>query len=150
MSPRPLAHVDAQGPRGARRGQSDDQVLRIGLVLISVYLIGISLLAFFLPGMFFEGIGPFGPRNDHYTRDAATFQVVLGISVLVAVQRVGWRVPVLVLSALQFGLHSVSHFIDFHNADPKWLGPPEAFALLLSAFGLGYLAARAGRKGEPR
>lgn len=53
------------------------------------------------PGSFFEYVGPFGPQNDHYIRDNASFSVALGLS----------------------------HLVDIGEADPDYYGPVE-FALL--------------------
>jgi hypothetical protein len=49
-------------------------------------------LLWLVPGFFYDVIGPFGPRNDHYMGDLATWYLTLGAFVLVAVRR-----PALVL-----------------------------------------------------
>ena len=50
------------------------------------------------PGFFFDEIGPYGARNDHYMGDLATWYLALGAVALVAVRRARWRVPVLALA----------------------------------------------------
>ena len=61
------------------------------------------------PGTFFETLGNFGVRNDHYIFDNATFEFPLGLMMLAAVRRPSWRVPALAFATLHWGLHSMSH-----------------------------------------
>jgi hypothetical protein len=89
--------------------------------------LGIGLWA--TPGTFFEEIGPYGERNDHYMGDLATFYLALGAGSLVAVVRSSWRVPVLAVALVQYALHSVNHLIDVGDADPGWLGPANLIAI---------------------
>jgi hypothetical protein len=91
------------------------------------------------PGFFYEEIGPFGPRNDHYMGDLATWYLTLGAAAFVAVRRAGWRVPVLAISFLQYALHSLNHLLDVGEADPEWLGPVNLVSLLLATLLLGWL-----------
>ena len=44
----------------------------IGLLVYGLYALALGLVMTFAPGWFFRSIGPFGVRNDHYTRDNAT------------------------------------------------------------------------------
>jgi hypothetical protein len=81
------------------------------------------------PGSFFDNVGPFGVRNDHYIRDGATFELANAILLFVAVRRVGWRVPALAFTAARYALHTVNHFVDIGEADPEWVGVVDAFAL---------------------
>ena len=98
-------------------------------------LLGVLLWA--APGTFFEEIGPYGQRNDHYMADLATFYLALGAAALVAVRRVRWRVPVLALALVQYALHSINHLIDVGEANPEWLGPANLASLALTALLLG-------------
>lgn len=100
------------------------------------------------PGFFFEQIGPYGARNDHYTRDTSTFNLALGAVTLVAWKRPGWRVPVIAFSLLQYILHSINHLIDVGEADPKALGPINLISLALTAALLGYMLRTAKRSEE--
>jgi UPF0716 family protein affecting phage T7 exclusion len=100
-------------------------------------LIGAGL--WLTPGFFFEEIGPYGVRNDHYMADLATWYLALGAAVLVAVRRTGWRVPVLALALIHYALHSVNHLIDVGEADPGWLGPVNLVSLLLATLLLGWM-----------
>jgi hypothetical protein len=98
------------------------------------------------PGFFHDEIGPFGPRNDHYMGDLATWYLALGILVLVAVRRPRWRVPVLTLAVVQNGLHAVNHLLDIGEAQPGWIGPATLVALLLLTAVLALMAREAGRQ----
>jgi Ca2+/Na+ antiporter len=129
-----------------RVAEEEDGVVRVLLMLFAAYLIVVGLIALLAPATFFEQIGPFGTRNDHYARDGGTFQVAIGVAALLAGPRPGWRFPVLLMLALQFALHAGSHFVDFDAADPRWLGRAEAVALALTAVLLTYLAVRAGQR----
>ena len=97
--------------------------MRIILVVFAVTQIVLGLLLWLTPGFFHEEIGPYGPRNDHYMGDLATFYIALGAVALVALRRCSWRVPVLAFALAEYVLHSLNHLIDVGEADPSWLGP---------------------------
>ena len=122
MVDRPRPSVDVVGVLLAAQG--------VILVVLSVFM----LVA---PGTFFEEIGPFGERNDHYTRDAATFQLALGVLAIVAARRPVLRLVTIGVLALQFLLHLVNHLVDLDEAVPRSVGVVDAVAL---ALGLGLLA----------
>jgi hypothetical protein len=96
-------------------------------------------LLWLTPGFFHDEIGPYGPRNDHYMGDLATWYLALGAAMFMAVRRASWRVPVLVVALLQTVLHSLNHVIDVGEADPEWLGPANLVALVLAAILLGWM-----------
>lgn len=98
------------------------------------------------PGSFFDAVGPFGDRNDHYIRDAATWSLALGVLCLLAAARPSWRLPVLALAALQAGMHGVNHVLDADLADPAWVGTFDAISLLVLTGLLAVLARDASRK----
>ena len=58
--------------------------MRIILVVFGVTQLLTGLLLWLTPGFFYEEVGPFGPRNDHYMGDVATFYLALGAVVLVS------------------------------------------------------------------
>ncbi len=118
------------------------RVARIVLLVYGVYLVVLSVFMVVAPGAFFEQVGPFGTQNDHYIRDIATFQAVLGIAALWAAPRPGLQASMLGLLALQSGLHALSHLWDIDEATPSWLGVVEAAALVLVTLLLAALAAR--------
>jgi hypothetical protein len=91
----------------------------------------LGALLWLTPGFFWEEIGPYGPRNDHYMGDLGTWYLALGAVALVAIRRPGWRLPVLVFALAQNSLHAVNHLIDVGEADPGWLGPANLVSLAL-------------------
>lgn len=105
-------------------------VVTVGVAAFAAYHLALAALMVFAPHFFFDKIGPFGSRNDHYIRDTATFNAALGAAFVVAVWRPSWRVPVLALTALQFALHSINHLVDINAAHPEWIGYFDFFSLL--------------------
>ena len=103
------------------------------LALFGAGQLVLGLLLWITPGFFFDEIGPYGARNDHYMGDLATWYLALGAATLVAVRRPGWRLPVLALAFIQYALHSVNHLIDIGGADPDWLGPANFASLVLTS-----------------
>ena len=114
------------------------------LVLASVQVV-IGVLLWLAPGFFFDAIGPYGVRNDHYMGDLATWYLANGAALFVAVRRVSWRVPVLFLTAAQYALHSFNHLLDAGEADPGWLGPVNFVSLVLATVLLGWMLREAAR-----
>jgi Na+-transporting NADH:ubiquinone oxidoreductase subunit NqrB len=113
--------------------------MRLLLIAFAVVQLITGLLLWITPGFFYDEIGPFGPRNDHYMGDVATFYLALGAALVVAVRRVSWRVPVLALALMQSVLHALNHLIDIGEADPSWLGPADFAALCASALLLAWM-----------
>jgi hypothetical protein len=135
--------VEAIGGSNARKGSDD--VVTTGLLVFGLYLVGISLFAAVAPGTFFEEVGPYGARSDHYIHDVAAFQGAVGVFLLLAVRRPTWRVPALAVAMLQFGFHALSHLVDIGDADPEWLGVAEFIGLAVATPVLAWLLARANR-----
>jgi hypothetical protein len=75
---------------------------------------------------FGETIAPFDGFNEHDLRDFATFYLALGLVLLLAAARPGWRFPILVFATLEYGFHALNHAIDVNNSDPAWVGPPSS------------------------
>ena len=111
--------------------------MRVLLAIFALAQLVLGLLLWVTPGFFFEEIGPYGTRNDHYMGDVATWYLALGAAALVSVRQVSWRVPVLVLALIQYGLHSLNHLIDVGESDPSWLGPANLASLVLTTLLLG-------------
>lgn len=113
--------------------------MKVLLVVFGVVQVVLGLLLWLTPGFFFDEIGPYGVRNDHYMGDLATWYLALGAVALLSVQRVGWRLPVLVLAFAQNTLHAVNHVIDVGEADPDWLGPANLVSLVLASVLLAWM-----------
>jgi hypothetical protein len=109
------------------------------LIAFAVVQLITGLLLWLTPSFFYDEIGPFGPRNDHYMADVATWYLALGAALLIAVRRESWRVPVLALALAQYVLHSINHLIDIGEADPSWLGPADFVSLGLGAVLLAWM-----------
>jgi len=75
------------------------------LAILGAYQLALGTFMIVAPGTFFEKIGPYGIQNDHYTRDAATFTLALGLVLLIAAWRPGWRAPA-IAGARQPGRHA--------------------------------------------
>ncbi len=97
----------------------------------------------FDPGGFFDAIGDFGPRNDHYIRDAAVFPLAMGVGFLVAAARPSWRAPVLAVAAVWYLAHAVNHLIDIGDSGA---GAFDFVTLLVSALLFAGLALEAVRE----
>ena len=104
-----------------------------GIAILARYwlLIGIWMAA--SPHTFFTAIGPVGRANAHYVRDNATFEIALGVALLIALRRASWRVPLLAVVLVQDVLHVINHLVDVWTAHPRWVGVFDAAAL--AAFG---------------
>ena len=116
------------------------------LLAFGVGQIVLGLVLWLAPGTFFEEVGPYGARNDHYMGDLATFYLALGAGSLVAVVRGAWRVPILAVALVQYVLHSLNHLIDIGEADPDWLGPANLIALAATTVLLGWMLRVARRQ----
>jgi hypothetical protein len=112
------------------------------LIAFGAVQLVLGALLWLAPGFFFDEIGPYPPRNDHYMADLATFYLALGAVTLVAVRRERWRVPVLAMALIQYALHSLNHLIDIGDADPSWLGPANFASLLLTSALLAWMLTR--------
>jgi peptidoglycan/LPS O-acetylase OafA/YrhL len=109
------------------------------LVVFAAVQLVLGVLLWLAPGFFFDQIGPYGMRNDHYMADLATWYLALGAALLVAVRRPSWRVPVIAVALAQYALHSLNHLIDIGNADPSWLGPANFASLVLATAVLAWM-----------
>jgi hypothetical protein len=131
------------------RQPSPERAVKLLLLVFAVGQIVLGLLLWLAPGFFFDEIGPYGVRNDHYMGDLATWYLALGGVALASVSRVSWRVPVLVLAFVQYALHSFNHLLDVSEADPSWLGPANLVSLLLTTALLAWMV-QAERRAEAR
>ena len=120
-------------------------LVEVGIGAFGVYHLVLALIMAAAPHEFYTQIGPFGPQNDHYIRDTATFNAALGFGFLVALRRPAWRIPVLAITTVQFALHSINHLVDIDRAHPAWTGYFDFFSLATATVLLAFLlrAARA-------
>ena len=102
------------------------------LIVFGLYALGLGLFMMLAPSAFFETLGTFGVRNDHYIFDNATFEVPQGLLLLAAVRRVSWRVSALAFATLHWALHSLSHIIDPHHGAGDLIGWLEAGGLVVT------------------
>jgi hypothetical protein len=107
-------------------------MVELTLVVFGVYALGIGLFMLFFPGPFFDTLGTFGVRNDHYIFDNATFEIPQGLMLLAAVRRVSWRVPALAFATLHWALHAISHIVDPHHGAGDLIGWLEAGGLVVT------------------
>src|SRR4029078_6081852 len=105
-------------------------LVEVTLIVFGLYALGIGLFMLFAPGTFFDPLGAFGVRNDHYIFDNATFEVPQGLLLLVAVRWTSWRGPGPPVATLHWALHALSHLIDPHHAAGDGIGWLEAGGLV--------------------
>ena len=119
--------------------------LRTILLVIAVYHLALGAFMFFAPGAFYDSLGKFPPRNDHYTKDVATFYIALGVAFYASVRLRSWRTPLLAFTALEYGLHALNHLIDVNDAASDFTGWFDFFSLTFLALLFAGLASFAWR-----
>jgi hypothetical protein len=67
--------------------------MRALLIVFAAGQLVLGALLWLTPGFFHDEIGPYGPRNDHYMGDLATWYLALGGVALVAVGRASCASP---------------------------------------------------------
>ena len=149
--------MSATTPTTRTRSSVDvDSLVVAGLVAFAAVHFALAIFMAVAPHAFYNSIGPFGGRNDHYVRDVATYNAALGAGLAIAVRRRSWRIPVLAVTTIQFALHSINHLLDIGAADPAWVGYFDFFALAAATLQLAWLMRAAARtpptnpEGAPR
>jgi hypothetical protein len=117
-----------------------DGTLRAGLYILGGITFALGVLMAVAPGTFFDDVGQYGARNDHYIGDLAAFHLAAGGGFLIAARRPGWRVPMLVLGAAWYGLHALNHLFDIGEAESDVRGIADTVFLALGAAAFAYLA----------
>jgi hypothetical protein len=142
--------------RTRERSELESSFLLAGLYVLAAYNFALAVFMAAFPHTFYESVGPFGVANDHYIRDTATFAAAMGVGLVIALRRESWRAPMLVISAVQFGLHSINHLLDIGKAHPRYVGYFDFFSLAASTLLIAWLARLAmaretapPRKGAP-
>lgn len=105
---------------------------KVVLVVFGFYSVALGLFMLVAPGLFFDTLGTFGVRNDHYIFDNASFELPLGLLMLAAVRLRSWRVPTLAFATAHWALHAVSHLVDTDHAAGTWVGVLEAVGLVFT------------------
>jgi len=106
--------------------------VEVTLIVFGLYALTIGLFMLFAPGAFFDTLGTFGVRNDHYIFDNATFEIPQGLMLLAAIRWPSWRVPALAFATLHWALHALSHIIDPHHGAGDLIGWLEAGGLVVT------------------
>jgi predicted anti-sigma-YlaC factor YlaD len=104
----------------------------VTLIVFGLYALTVGLFMMFAPGPFFDTLGTFGIRNDHYIFDNATFEIPQGLMLLAAVRWPSWRVPALAFATVHWALHAISHIVDPHHGAGDWIGWLEAAGLVVT------------------
>jgi hypothetical protein len=142
--------VDSLSPGVEGAPVISERTMRVILAVIAAYHAATGVLALVDAHTFFEQIGRYGVENDHYIGDVGAFYLGFGIALLVAVQRPGWRVPLLALGALWYGFHALNHAFDVGEARSDARGVFDTVALAIGALVSAYLAWSASRLGRAR
>jgi hypothetical protein len=103
--------------------------LRTVLMVVAVYHLLLGALMIFAPGAFYDSLGKFPPKNEHYIKDVSTFYIAMGVVVFISVRRRSWRVPVLVFITLEYAIHTLNHLVDVGKAATDFTGWFDFFAL---------------------
>ena len=113
------------------------RLVEVVLVVSGAYSVFLGLFMLVAPGEFWATLGAFGPRNDHYIFDNASFELPLGLLLLAALRWRSWRVPALSFATAHWALHALSHLVDTNHARGHIVGWLEFAGL---AFGVVVLA----------
>jgi hypothetical protein len=125
---------------------SRERTLRTGVILLALPPLAAGVIALISPETFFEQIGTYGARNDHYTGDAGAYLTAYGVALLIAAARPSWRVPLLMLGAGWYGLHALNHLLDIDEAKSDARGIADTVLIALGAVLHLYLARLAGAR----
>lgn len=129
-----------------------ERTLRWTLIATAIYHVVTGLLAMVAPDTFFDDIGKYGIENSHYVGDVGSFVLAGGIALLIAAYRPSWRVPVLGLFAIWYGLHAINHVFDTDEARSAARGWVDtaliAFGSAFSAY-LAWVSSRLQSDREP-
>ena len=111
--------------------------VEIILIVFGGYSVVLGAFMLVAPGVFFDTLGAFGARNDHYIFDNASFELPLGLLLLGALRWPTWRVPALAFATAHWALHALSHLVDTAHRAGAWAGWLEFAGLAVST---GWLA----------
>lgn len=104
------------------------------MMLGAVFFVAFGMWAFFAPRSFFANVASWNPYNQHFLRDAGSFQIGLGVALAVSFTSARGSVVALSGAASAAIFHALSHIVDSgeggRTSDPYVL---TALALLLTA-----------------
>ena len=124
-----------------------ERSVRAGVVLLALFPLVTGVLALVAPDTFFEQIGRYGARNTHYVGDNGAFAAAFGLGLMIAAARRSWRVPLLVLGGLWYGLHALNHVFDVDEARTEARGIADTISLAVgAALHLGLARIAGGRR----
>ncbi len=126
-----------------------ERAMRAVLIVLGVVQVASGALALVAPGTFYDEVGRYGVENQHYVGDVGAFVLAFGIAVLVAAQRPAWRVPVLALGAVWYGLHAINHVFDVGDARSDARGIADTIYIGLGGLLYAYLAWAAAKVQAP-
>src|SRR3954468_18821004 len=87
--------------------------LTAGIWALAGVQLVIGLSQVLAPGSFYDAVANFGPRNDHFLRDVASYYLASAVALAIsASSRPAWRAPVLALVGVQYVLHAIGHVFD--------------------------------------
>jgi hypothetical protein len=124
-----------------------ERSLQVALALIGVINAATGALALIAPDTFFDQIGTYGVENSHYVGDVGAFVLAYGIALLIAIRVPSWRVPVLALGAIYYGLHALNHVFDTGEARSEARGWGDTIGIAFGGLLLAYLARVSARLG---
>ncbi len=92
------------------------------LLLSGVTQLVVGVWTFVAPGSFYDVVATYPPENTHFLKDIGAWNAALGLAAVHAARTPAWRVGMLGVLAVLYGLHAVSHAIDVGQADPESMG----------------------------
>lgn len=122
-----------------------ERELRLALAAIAVFHLVFGIWALVVPHSFFDQIGHYGVRNDHYVGDVGAFYAAVGVAFLISLRERSWRVPLLALTAIWYALHALNHAFDIGEAKTHARGLSDTLLIAFGALIFGYLARAAAR-----
>ena len=137
--------------RGAPGGPIlTESTLRTTVGALGAFHVLEGLYMLLAPGSFYSRIGTYGAENTHYVGDVGSFILAYGIAVAISIRIPSWRVPVLWVGALWYGLHAVNHVFDTGQARSDARGWTDTLLLAFGGVLFAYFAQVAARLNAER
>jgi hypothetical protein len=94
-----------------------------------------GIAGFAAPTFFYDTMAKLGERNDYFVYMVSSLDLAMGLGLLISAKRPSWRIPVLTICTVHWGLHSLSHAIDIKLAAKPWVGTGYVWSIASGAFG---------------